>query len=1131
MAQRLRFILDGDDNLSRVLNHAGDSSARLHRRLNDDMDGNSRAVATFVRGADGRLRDLRGRFISTADATQVMQRSIARFTQDADGRMRDLRGRFLSVSDANRVLAGGLPDSVRGLDDVTRAATRTNSSVNALTRDSNGRLRDLRGRFVSAGQGAGLLGGALPGVASSASSAAESSGGLMVALKGVAVAAVVSLLPALGALVPMLAGAGLAAGTLKLGFAGVGGAMEAAGKGKKEYAAALKKLSPPAREFTKALVGLKKEFGPIGREIQKAMLPGFTRAVKSAGPVVKILGKGMTEMGGAFGKAADGVGRLLKDSGFQDDLQTNLRLGSQFVREMTSSMGPFIRSLLDFGAASGPTLRAFSDGIGGLLSKGLPSMFTGLQSGIPGTAKMLDGLFSLVNDLLGGIGRLAGEAGRTLGPVFGESFRLSGSIAAGAMDMLRGAMVLLRPVFRDIAYGFKSIIDFGSIIAPTLKDTGLAILGAFLPIGESVNGAVGPLQRLNQAIADNKIGILEGARQFGGAIITMTGAAISAAPTIIHAFTLVSGGILTALSGMAHGAALAFGWVPGIGSKLKAADKSFKNFKDNYIRGLTSAESKASQFAASATPKLAAGKLKLNISNWSEQIAAAKAKLKTVPPSKQSALKATIRDLQGKVAAARAMLDNLNGKTATTYIITKTHTSNAGTVFHEGGKYATGGPIGFPGGGPVTGPGTGTSDSIPIMASNGEYMINARSTSKYRPLIEAINSDRLGASGGTGGAGLDVGKGLIKGMADSTSGVQAGARSMAAAVVAGIREELQIASPSKRTKALAKDIGKGLIVGLTGSRDKIKATAKDLAKDIYAAFSGSKDNRLVAYVNRQTSKLQAAAKKRDSIKATIKRATDFAETTRVGAKQSASLGSMFESEEDVTAGGISAKLSQRLTKMRTFASYIKTLAKRGLNKTMLREILTMGPEQGYAYASALAGANSSIFKAINSTQYKINSQADKLGKTGADALYDSGKNASKGFLAGLKSQQKAVESYMLSLAKAMQKALRKALGIRSPARKMMPDGANTTRGFAAGILQGLPHVDDAMQAVAGRVTGAVGARAAGRPAAVAGGGAQQVNVKIEVNGAADPVAVGREFRRVLLELKRVYGVNVNLGVG
>ena len=43
-------------------------------------------------------------------------------------------------------------------------------------------------------------------------------------------------------------------------------------------------------------------------------------------------------------------------------------------------------------------------------------------------------------------------------------------------------------------------------------------------------------------------------------------------------------------------------------------------------------------------------------------------------------------------------------------------------------------------GGYITGPGTGTSDSILRYLSNGEYVINAESTKKHRPLLEAINS-------------------------------------------------------------------------------------------------------------------------------------------------------------------------------------------------------------------------------------------------------------------------------------------------------------------------------------------------------------------------------------------------------
>ena len=48
-----------------------------------------------------------------------------------------------------------------------------------------------------------------------------------------------------------------------------------------------------------------------------------------------------------------------------------------------------------------------------------------------------------------------------------------------------------------------------------------------------------------------------------------------------------------------------------------------------------------------------------------------------------------------------------------------------------GNKYATGGK--------VTGAGTGTSDSIPAMLSNGEYVMTAKATKLYEPLLAAMN--------------------------------------------------------------------------------------------------------------------------------------------------------------------------------------------------------------------------------------------------------------------------------------------------------------------------------------------------------------------------------------------------------
>lgn len=54
-------------------------------------------------------------------------------------------------------------------------------------------------------------------------------------------------------------------------------------------------------------------------------------------------------------------------------------------------------------------------------------------------------------------------------------------------------------------------------------------------------------------------------------------------------------------------------------------------------------------------------------------------------------------------------------------------------------KAAEGGFIRAATGGLIRGPGSGTSDSIPAMLSNGEYVINARATSLFRPLLDAIN--------------------------------------------------------------------------------------------------------------------------------------------------------------------------------------------------------------------------------------------------------------------------------------------------------------------------------------------------------------------------------------------------------
>lgn len=68
-----------------------------------------------------------------------------------------------------------------------------------------------------------------------------------------------------------------------------------------------------------------------------------------------------------------------------------------------------------------------------------------------------------------------------------------------------------------------------------------------------------------------------------------------------------------------------------------------------------------------------------------------------------------------------------------------------------GGGFKDGGIVQrFSNGGAVWGAGTATSDSIPALLSNGEFVINAASTRRHRALLEAINQNRYASGGAVG---------------------------------------------------------------------------------------------------------------------------------------------------------------------------------------------------------------------------------------------------------------------------------------------------------------------------------------------------------------------------------------------
>ena len=80
--------------------------------------------------------------------------------------------------------------------------------------------------------------------------------------------------------------------------------------------------------------------------------------------------------------------------------------------------------------------------------------------------------------------------------------------------------------------------------------------------------------------------------------------------------------------------------------------------------------------------------------------------------------------------------------------------------------------------------------------------------------------------------------------------------------------------------------------------------------------------------------------------------------------------------DKVTANSIRANMGSKLTRLRDFASAVKTLKSQGLNATTLADILSMGPDQGYEYAKALLDGG---LGDINALQDQITRESADLG--------------------------------------------------------------------------------------------------------------------------------------------------------
>ncbi|MFJ5259085.1 hypothetical protein ACIQAC_01240 [Streptomyces sp. NPDC088387] len=312
----------------------------------------------------------------------------------------------------------------------TRGMDAARLRMRGLRRDTDGQLRDLRGRFVSEGEAAGRgLADGIRAHAQQAAPAVKKVGAAVLALgAGAPAAAAVGV--ALMGIVAGAAAAGIAvkAFTLAAGQqwtavqdvatlaeeaqkAAASGSADAADK-QKAYTDALAQLPPATQQTAKAFVGLKGDFKKWSDGLSGTTMPVFTKGIQILRDLLPTLTPFVKAAAGAIGGFLDDVGRGVKSAGFKE-----------WAADMAKASGSALKNFLT-------TIKNLAVGFGGLLAAFLPAsdgMTGGLVSMTGAFAAWGSGLkdsegFAVFMDL-------AREGGQTLGTLATAAFEVLSALS------------------------------------------------------------------------------------------------------------------------------------------------------------------------------------------------------------------------------------------------------------------------------------------------------------------------------------------------------------------------------------------------------------------------------------------------------------------------------------------------------------------------------------------------------------------------------------------------------------------------------------------------------------------------------------------------------------------------------
>ncbi|WP_132048714.1 phage tail tape measure protein [Curtobacterium sp. PhB136] len=357
-------------------------------------------------------------------------------------------------------------------------------------------------------------------------------------------------------------------------------------------------------------------------------------------------------------------------------------------------------------------------------------------------------------------------------------------------------------------------------------------------------------------------------------------------------------------------------------------------------------------------------------------------------------------------------------------------------------------------GGVVRGPGTGTSDSIPAMLSNGEYIIRRSSVDKYGTgFLDRVNAGHY-ADGGLVATRTEQNK-LAKNRFKAAQTAQRQAQSVfnKAKTDANRSALLAAQAETKTARVVAQRAADALTKAKNaptgadeGDRISFRSAIRDGSYDASTAvrdlYSMGQDSG--KYSTRQRASFLSIANKNEVAMLRLQKQSDAAAKAVDNASDKLD---DLKSSSTSMASSVSGKLSDfsygnyrsgssllrgltsRASKLKQFQALLVTLQKNGLAPALLNEVASLGVDEGLPLAKSLASMSKGQLSAINSQYGSIQSTSAAIGGQVADANYKTLIDTAEKQLSAANANADKIAKAIADQSKALQKVIGKALGL------------------------------------------------------------------------------------------------------